>query len=134
MVKALETVQAALPPGTVRLTGADEQRAIGVAILTGKDQKLPPKEIAAQISAYYGTAAKKNLEFYAYDQLGLPPQTRYMVKIPQVGFRNEDLTADVINQADAERLVTKTLANARGALYPTMLLPGLGGNVNVMGQ
>jgi hypothetical protein len=54
-----------------------------------------------------------------------------MVKIPQVGFRNEDLTADVINQADAERLVTKTLANARSALYPTMLLPGFGGDIVV---
>jgi len=134
MVKALETVQAALPPGTLRLTGEDEQRAIGVAILTGAGQKLPPKEIAAQISAYYGTAAKKNLEFYAYDQLGLPPQTRYMVKIPQAGWRNEALTADVINQADAERLVTKTLANASGSLYPTMLLPLFGGDINVVGQ
>lgn len=109
MVKALTTVMSALPPGTERLTGEDEQRAIKVAVQTAAKQKLPIREIGKQISQYYAVAARKNLEFYNYDQFDMPPQTRYQAAIKTDGMFSDVLKADLINQAEAERLAARLI-------------------------
>lgn len=109
MVKALTTVMSALPPGTERLTGEDEQRAIKVAVQTAAKQRLPIREIGKQISQYYAVAARKNLEFYNYDQFDLPLQTRYQAAIKTDGMFSDVLKADLINQAEAERLAARLL-------------------------
>ncbi len=109
MVKALGTIMGALPPGTERLSGEDEQRAIKVAVQAAAKQGLPPREIGRQISQYYSVAARKNLEFFNYDQFDLAPQTRYQAAIKTDGMFSDVLKADLINQAEAERLAARLL-------------------------
>ena len=120
MVKALTTVSATVPADARGFRGEDEARAVRVVGELVAAKKLTAKEAAAQVSQYYRVATAKGRDLYGYELLNLPPQTRYNVTVQSGGWQNDPVSADLMNTASVERLLTRI------AVAPKSPLPSFG--------
>ena len=127
--KALDNMQAT----TIKDPGAPipaeaVNKAVDVVVELVKNGQVDPAMAAAHITAYHREAAARNMQFYNYTLMGLPPQDAYRVRLTPKGRlwgRGDAISVDFMNQAQTEKaLVTLARESSLSSMSaPNMQLP-----------
>lgn len=107
MVNAIQAVSNTLSPGAENLSTEHERTALKSVATMVANGAIGVEEAAQQVSQYYTIAALKNRDLYQYDLMGLPPQTRYMAVIDQIGFWGKPVEADLMNTMSVKKALVE---------------------------